>query len=238
LIKKKRQGVEVCADLEKKLSAFIENIILNQALLPEQECLLEIVSLPSQDISVYLNIIFSGEKTNQHVLSLFFKFFPGNLDIFYQRAELRLQDIEFIFSLIKALGQLPAQVTSGVLDRLYSSGNELIKVEVLKTMQQLKKVNIEFLVRQLNTDSPLLRKSVFSVLMDARVGDGALDLLLKIPNFFGIRNTLLIENMQIVFDLGLIEAAGRIRDLSCRRFFWNRELRDKAKQVLKEWNAH
>jgi hypothetical protein len=43
--------------------------------------------------------------------------------------------------------------------------------------------------------------------------------------------------MQIVFDLGLIEAAGRIHDLSRRRFFWNRELRVKAKQVLKEWNA-
>ena len=62
-------------------------------------------------------------------------------------------------------------------------------------------------------------------------------MLFKIPSFYGRKNELLIENMQIVFDLGLIEAAGYIRDLSRRRFFWNRKLRDKANQILKEWNA-
>ena len=172
-------------------------------------------------------------------MSLFFKFFPGNLDIFYQRLEQKLQDIEFLCSLIEALEQLPGSLTLGILDYIYSSVNELIKVKILNIMRKLKKVDVEFLTRQLNTDSLALRKSILSVLiLDAQATDGALDLLLKIPNFCGKKNELLIENMQIVFDLGLIEAAGRIYDLSRRRFFWNRRLRVKAKQILKEWNAH
>ncbi|MDP2928042.1 MAG: hypothetical protein Q8N80_04525 [Candidatus Omnitrophota bacterium] len=238
LVKRKKEGISVCVDLERKFSVFIENIILSQSLLPEQECLLEMVSFPSQEVSFYLNRIFTAEKANKQVLSLFFKFFPGNLDIFYQRVEQKLQDLEFLFSLIEALGQLAVPVTLGILDHIYSSANELIKIEILNIMRKLKKVDVEFLMRQLNTDSPALRKNLLSVLiLDAQAGDGALDLLLKISNFCGRKNELLIENMQMVFDLGLIEAAGRIHDLSRRRFFWNWKLRAKAKQILKEWNA-
>ena len=239
LVKRKKEGISVCVDLERKFSVFIENIILSQSLPPEQDCLLEMVSFPNQEMSFYLSIIFNAEKVNKLVLGLFFKFFPGNLDIFYQRVEEKLQDIEFLYSLIEALGQLAAPVTLGILDHIYYSANELIKVEILNIMRKLKKGDVEFLMRQLNTDSPALRKNLLSVLiLDAQAGDGALDLLLKIPNFCGRKNALLIENMQIVFDLGLIETAGRIHDLSRRKFFWNRKLRVRAKQILKEWNAH
>ena len=63
-----------------------------------------------------------------------------------------------------------------------------------------------------------------------------MDLLLKINSPWGSKNNLLLENMQIVFDLGITEASSRIHDLATRKFFWNKALRDKAKQVLGEWN--
>ena len=44
--------------------------------------------------------------------------------------------------------------------------------------------------------------------------------------------------MQIVSDLGLIQALSRIQELSRKRFFWNQQLRAKANEILKEWNAH
>ncbi|MDD5130660.1 MAG: hypothetical protein PHS66_06425 [Candidatus Omnitrophica bacterium] len=238
LIKRKKEAVEACIDLEKKFSAFIENIVLNQSLRPEQEYLLEMVSSPGQEAGFYLNKIFTSAKTDRYILKLFFKLFPGNLDIFYQQVEQKLQDIDFLFDLVEVLGQLALPVTAGILDYIYSSVNELIKVKILDIMRKLKKVDTEFLMRQLNTDSPSLRKNLLSVLMlDAQGMEGALDLLFKIPSFFGGKNELLIENIQIVSDLGLREATGRILDLSRRRFFWNRQLRDKAKQVLKEWNV-
>lgn len=238
LVKRKHETDSVFIELEKKFSVFIENIILNQALTAEQEFFLELVSFPAQEMNFYLDKIFAAEKTNKHILSLFLKLFPGNLDIFYAKLQPRLQDIEFLISLIDALGQLTDPVTLGILDHLYTSTNELIKTEILNIMRKLKKVDAQFLVHQLNTHSPSLRENLFSVLiLDAQSIEGALDLLLKIPSFCGRNNQLLIENMQIVFNLGLIEAAGYIHDLSQRRFFWNRKLRNKANQILKEWNA-
>ena len=239
LVKKRKTGNSVCSELEKKLSAFIENMVLNKTFPAESEFLLEMVYLPTHEVNFYLDKIFAAEKADKHILSLFFKLFPGNLDIFYSKVEQKLQDIEFLFNLIDVLGQLNAPVTLGILDHIYSSANELIKIEILNSMRKLKKVDAQFLLRQLNTDSPSLRKNLLSALiLDAQVSQGALDFLLKIPSFCGKHNERLIENIQIVFDLGLIEAAGYIRDLSRRRFFWNRKLRSKAKQVLKEWNVN
>jgi hypothetical protein len=239
LLAERRKVNSVCADLEKKFSAFVENIILNQPLTAENEFFLEMVSFPTQEIDFYLDKIFTAEKANKHILSLFLKFFPGNLDIFYAKVKPRLPDIDFLFSLIEALGQISTPVTLGILDHIYDLSNELIKIEILKKMRKLKKVNVHFLLRRLDTDSPSLRKNLVSVLiLNAQGSEEVLDMLLKIPSFCGKNNWLLIENMQIVFDLGMIEAARYIRDLSRRRFFWNRKLRDKAKQILKEWNAY
>ncbi|MFH0918211.1 MAG: hypothetical protein V1830_03655 [Candidatus Omnitrophota bacterium] len=238
LVKKNKQGNSVSLDLEKKFSAFIESIILGQSLLPQQECFLQMVSSPSQEANFYLDRIFTGEKVNPQVLSLFFKFFPGNLDIFYQRVEQKLSDLEFIFSLIETLGQQSTPVTLGILDHIYSSANELMKIEILNIMRKLKKVDVEFLMRQLNTNSPSLRKNILSVLiLNPQAQEGALDFLFKVPSFCGLKNGLLIENLQIVFNLGITQAASRIQGLAGKRFFWNRKLRKVAQKILKEWNA-
>ncbi len=238
LVKRRKDAGSLFTGLEKQFSALIENLILTRPLDPETEFLLEMVAAPTQSADFYLDKIFAAEKANKHILGLFFRFFPGNLDIFYAKVELKLHDLEFIFSLIQALSQLNAPLTLGILDHLYSSSNEIIKIEILNNMRKLKKVDAQFLLRQLNTPSPRLRKNLLSVLvLDPQATDGALDLLLKITGFCGRNNERLIENIQIVFDLGLIEAAGRIYALSRRKFFWNSKLRKKAKQILKDWNA-
>ncbi len=238
LIERKKQGHGVCANLEKKLSAFIENIALNQSLAPEQEFLLEMISSPSQEASYYLDKIFASEKAGKQVVSLFFRLFAQQTDAFYQRLSQKLQDLEFLAGLIAALGQLAGPKALEVLEYIYSSANELIKIETLTAMAKFKKFDVDFLIRKLSTDSFLLRKKLFSVLiLDAQAREKALDLLFKIPNFFGKKNDLLMENIQLVFDLRCVEAAGRIRDLAGRRFFWNKKLRNKAKQILKEWNV-
>ena len=238
LAERKKEGVKVCIDLEKSFSSFIENIILNGSLAPEQEFLLEMVSLPSQELNLYLDKIFSAEKVNKQVLSLFLRLFQFNLDVFYERAAQRIQDTEFIASLIDALGQIDAPAALSILEYIYSGSNELIKFESLKAMRKLKKVDAQFLICQLNVDSFFLRRELISVLiLDARAKNDVLNLLFRISSFLGSKNELLINNMQIVFDLQIIEAAGFIKDLSRRRFFWNSRLRNKAAQILREWNA-
>jgi len=238
LLERKKQGIEVCANLEKKLSAFIENIALNQSLKPQQGFLLDMVSSSAHEAGYYLDKIFTPEKADKQVVSLFFRLFPQQSGAFYQRLERKLEDMEFLAGLIDTLGQLTGSEALEILEHIYSSANELIKIEILTAMAKFKKVDVDFLTPQLSADSFLLRKKLFSVLLlDAQASQKALDLLFQRPNFFGKDNGLLIENMQIVFDLGYLKAAGRIRELAGKRFFWNKNLRNKANQILKEWNV-
>ncbi|MCX5698557.1 MAG: hypothetical protein NTX01_02520 [Candidatus Omnitrophica bacterium] len=238
LAERKKEGIKACLDLEKSLSSFIENIVLNGSLASEQEFLLEMVSLPSQELNLYLDKIFSAEKTNKPALGLFLRLFQFNLDVFYERVAQRIQDTEFIVSLIDALGQIDASATLNILEYIYSGSNELVKFESLKAMRKSKKVDTAFLTRQLNTDSFPLKKELISVLiLDAQAKNDVLNLLFRIPSFLGSKNGLLIKNMQIAFDLYFIEASGCIKDLSRRRFFWNSQLRNQAARILKEWNV-
>ena len=189
-------------------------------------------------MNLYLDKIFTVEKVNKHILGLFLRLFQENLDVFNARLDQRLQDTEFLASLIDALSQIDASTTIKILEYIYSGANELIKFEVLKAMRKLKKIDSAFLIRQLNTNSFLLRSEIISLLLlDTKVRNGILALLFKIPSFLGSKNALLIENMQIAFDLHFTEAAVCIKDLSHRKFFWNSQLRNRANQILKGWNV-
>jgi hypothetical protein len=238
LSKREKEKISVCIDLEKTFSSTVENIALNDSLTSEQEFLLQMVSQPSQDLSLYLEKIFTAEKANKQALSLFLRLFQDSLGVFYERVDQRIQDTEFTGSLIDRLSQLDVPAIVGILEYIYSSANDLIKSESLEAMRKLKMVDIPFLVRQFNTDSLVLRRKLLSVLiLDTQAKNIALDLLFKIPSFLGSKNNLLIENMKIVFDLKFVEAISCIKDLSHRRFFWNKRLRNRAIQILKEWNV-
>jgi len=238
LLERKKEGIAACIDLEKKFSAFIEDIVLNKSLAVEQEFLIEMVSSPAQEIDVYLDRIFNDPEINRHVLILFFRLFPENLELFYQRLAQKLQDMEFLHNFVLVLGQFDAPISLGILEYIYSLANELVKLEVLKVMRKLEKIDSVFLVGQLNTDSFLLRKNLCSILsLAAQSNDAVLNSLFEIRSPFGRKNVFLLENMQIVFDLKFIEAVKNLRNLSHRRFFWNRKLRNRAKQILKEWNV-
>ena len=238
LAKRKKEGIKACINLEKSYSSFIENIVLNGSLISEQEFLLEMVTHSSQDLSVYLDRIFTAEKADKQVLNLFLRLFQGSLEAFYEKLDSKIQDTEFLANLTDVLSQLDTPASLSILEYVYLSANELVKFESLKAMCKLKKVDTTFLMRQLNTDSLLLRNRLLSVLiLDAQAKKDVLDLLFGIPSFLGSKNNLLIENMQIAFDLRFVEAISHIKQLGRRRFFWNRELRNKAVGILKEWNA-
>jgi hypothetical protein len=239
LTRRKEEGIKACVDLGKFFSSFIEDIVLNGRLTIEQEFLIGAVSATGKEMNFYLDKIFTSEKVDKHVLALFLRLFQDGLKDFYARLDQKIQDIEFLASLTEALNQAETPVTLDILEYIYSSANELVKIEALKAMRKLMKVDTVFLMRQLNTDSSLLRGQLLSVLiLDTRAKNDILDMLFKIPGFLGSKNELLIENMKIVFDLHFIEASGCIKDLSRRRFFWNRKLRNKAIQILKEWNVN
>jgi len=129
-------------------------------------------------------------------------------------------------------------VSMDILKHIYYNSNQLTKVEVLKSMGKLGKIDREFLLLELKTDSVLLKKNILLVLtLDKQSCQEALEFLLKIPSLLGSKNKMIMENMQIVYELGIFYAVKQIRQLACRRFFWNFRLRNQANKILKEWDA-
>jgi len=238
ILKRKAQEVNACSGLETKLSLSVENIVLSGGLAPEQEFLLEMVSSPSREPGVYLDKIFGAEKADKYILILFLRLFKDDLGVFYSRLEQKFQDMDFLLGLIATLGEISLPVTLDILERIYSSSNHLVKLEVLEAMARGRNIDSAFLIRQLNSDSILLKKGALSALIIEPAGrEEALKLLLNIPGQWGRRNRVIIENMQLVYSLGLKEASDYIKALARRRFFWNRRLREKAAKILKEWNV-
>ncbi len=238
LIKRGSQDFDFCDNLNRQLSALIEDMILNQCLPQDQEHLIDNISESSHDVDLYLDKIFNVPKVNRQILKLFCKLFSSDLAAFYGRVDQKNKDMEFFNSLIEATSALNCLVSLSILEYIYARVNQLTKVEVLKSMGKLAKIDREFLIKELKTDSALLKKSILSVLAtDKQGGDEALDLLLNISGFLGSKNKILLENMQLVYELKMFSAAKQISQLAQRRFFWNAQLRRKAINILKEWDA-
>ena len=238
LAKRGDQDIDLCSNLNKKLTSFIENLVLNNALPLDQELLIEKISVAAQDANFYLDKIFNVEKVNRQILNLFYRLFVDNLKIFYARLDQKIQDMDFLSSLIEAVSVPGCSFSMDILKYIYPGANQLIKVEVLKSMRKLDKVDRVFLMWALNTDSVLLKKNILAVLTLDKQGCGeALDFLLKIPSPWASKNKTIIENLQIVYELSVFEATKRIKELSLRRFFWNSRLRNQAIKILKEWHV-
>lgn len=235
---KRSSGSKVFADLEKKFSIFVEEIALKGGLLPEQEFLLEVVSSPAAELNLYLDKIFAVEKVNRQILRLFLRLFSSDMEVFYLKLDQRIQDTEFLASMIESVCQASSPLAISILEYIYKGANELVKIESLEGMRRIGKIDTAFLMKQLDTDSFSLRSKLISVLiLDNKLRKDVLNLLFDIPGFMGSKNDLLIENMQIACDLHFTEAAESLKGLSRRRFFWNKKLRAKALQILKEWNV-
>ncbi|MDD5060103.1 MAG: hypothetical protein PHY35_03175 [Candidatus Omnitrophica bacterium] len=237
LAQRRPENIGVCIELEKKLSACVENIVLGQTLSSEQEFLVDLIRFPSQGVDFYLDKIFAESKANKQILVLFFKFFQDRSELFYNKLGERLQDMEFLTDLVRVLSQFEIPASPAILEYIYSSANELIKLDALNVMRRLKNPDRSFLKNQLSFGSFQVRKSVCSILITDENSKNSVLELLRLPSPFGRKNNLLMENMQIIYELEIRDAVKDLQELGRRKFFWNSKLRNKAKQILKEWNV-
>ncbi|MFA5177819.1 MAG: hypothetical protein WC440_06735 [Candidatus Omnitrophota bacterium] len=223
-------------DLEKRIGETVENSIWDEVVPEGLALLAEALDKSYATADLYLDKIFRENRLNTHGLKLFLRFFPEKLDIFYEQLRLRRTDLEFLSQAIRILFEINLPVSAAVLKEVFFSGNELIKLEVLKSMGSSGGVDAGFLFPLLGEKSIALRKEALRIL---RKNDAdkkkALELLLGIPSPWGSKNQLILENIKIVEDLWLKEATDYLIAFSRRRFFWNRSLRVKALEVLKKW---
>lgn len=225
-------------DLEKRFSEFIENTVWEEALTPEFFYFVDSLDKVSFDMDFYLNKIFIENKLSPYGLKLFLRFFSQDLSRFYQNLIQKKSEIEFLGNMIGALKMVNLPVCLEVLKYIFSIADEFIKVEVLKAMQELTQIDKEFLFSILKTKDIFLKKEAIAVLIKKeQTKDEAIKELISIPSPLGIRNKIILQNLEIIEELRLSEAFDYIVSLSKRRFFWNRNVRNKAKEILRNWDV-
>lgn len=185
----------------------------------------------------YFNAIFSEHTVTPFLVSLFLTFFPNQIQTFYEKLNQQHADLDFFKKMIDAVTQIDLPVVNDILAHMYSFSNALMKIEVVRAMKKMKRMDEAFLFSVLQKEDAPLRKESLLVLLEGKGAENALRLLLGLPDEFGKYNSALLENIILVEEAQAQAAIPHLKMLLKRRFFWNRRIRDKAKEVLEKWHA-
>src|SRR3989338_5547507 len=212
----------------------IENLIFQVGGSKEFEGFSNLLSRSFLGVENYLNKIFNENIINSRVLKMYFKFFPGQQDIFYNNLKIKSSDTEFLRNLIESVKEIDSDLSLEIFKNIFFFSHSLIKLEILKAMRELSARDENFLFYILKAENVFLRKEALGVLArEEEAKFKALKLLLDMPGSWGRKNKILEENINIVVEEGLVEPA---RDfllvLSRRGFIWNKKLRKKANSAL------
>jgi len=224
--------------LEDKILLLAEDaIIANDA--PEYlEYFIDIMETSARGGDFYLEKIFTENIIHQNILKIFLKLFPDRLTIFLKKLEPMRQEVEFMEEIIKNLKSTKLAAIYKIYKDIYSFSNEFIKIEVLKAMRDLAEYDAEFLFGILERENVYLKKeALFILIRDESVKKRVAGALLSIPNFFGIKNKVVLENLKLIEELGLKEATEHLVILSKKIFFWDWKVKTQAKVILRSWNV-
>lgn len=242
IAEKKMQDIsfaDIFDPFRKRALSFIENLVLEDQGLPEAEYFSNMLTESSLQVSYYLDKIFKENKENPFLLKLFFRFFPGSLPIFRDFLKKKSTDADFLKNMVDSLKAVNSAASLQLLEYIYSFTHVLIKIEIVKAMREMNVRDEIFLFSILKGAEMPIKKEVFPLIKnDPRNVKNALEILLGIPSPLGIRNKILLENIEIVAeDGGGKETVDFLHMLSQKRFFWNRAVREKAKEALMRLHA-
>jgi len=231
---------DVFEELERGISDFVEKAIWEETPSDDLGYLANALQKSSLNSDFYLDKIFREEQINPYGLKLLFRFFPGSLPLFYENLEKKYSDMGFLAKIIENVSEAGPVLSGEILKHIFSFANEIIKIEALKAMRGVAGLDDEFLfsVLQKEKESVSLKKEALAILArEENTRKRAAQALLSILSPWGRKNKVIIENIRLIEDSGLKEAGAHLAALSKRPFFWNRNVRKKAAEVLKKWHA-
>jgi hypothetical protein len=222
--------------LEKQESSFLEEVIWEEAG-AELANITEALTKSAHRADFYLHKIFVERKINPCALKLFLRLFPGELAAFYGQLEKNASDIEFLIRIVGTLKEIDLPIIPEVLKRIYFAFNELIKIEILQAMRQLPRLDEEFLQSVLKKGDVSLKKEALAALIrDPAARKRAIENICSVKSFWGTKNKAIMENLLILEEFDLKEASFYLTELSNLPFFWNRGIRNRARDILKRWH--
>jgi len=222
--------------LQECISTIVENSVFEDELFIGIGNFIGLLKKSYLGFNFYLNKIFNEGRVNPNALKLLLKFFPDKLTLFYEQLDKRKSDIDFLAKIIKGFEEIDSPLSLEVLKRVFYFSNNLIRMEILKLMQSFSNYDVEFLFSILKERDIFLKKLVLLILSrDEKIKHTALEELLSIRSPFGKKNKVIMENIMVVeatVGIELKDVREYLTLLSKRRFFWNRDLRKKAIEVL------
>lgn len=225
-------------ELYRQISDFVDKKILADD--PPADIVYFIDSLQetAQSCDYYLSKIFYERKVNPYILRLFFKFFSNQKEDFYKELGQIHSDVEFLNEIVDNIRLSEYPLAAEIYKYIYSISGESTQLEVLKAMQSQQDYDSVFLFSILNKGDAFLKKEALLVLIKHDTDKKrVLDTLLGISSPLGLKNKLILQNLEIVEEVALDYAYEYLLILAKRRFPWNRNLRVKARSLLERCNV-
>jgi hypothetical protein len=228
---------EVLAEVEKNISEFIEGLLWGEENV-ELGYFVDKLPASGYDADFYLNKIFKEAILRPQGLLLFFRFFPGKMPAFYDLLKAQRQNIDFLLNFIACLRQVGHPVVPEVLGYIYSCADQIVKVEALKAMQGRAGVETGLLFQALSLPAAAIKQEAFFLLAKNESQRAkAVEILLGIPNSFGLKNDIVLENMGLIENVGAREAESFLLAYSKNYIFWHARVRKKAREILAKWHT-
>lgn len=217
---------------------FIERLIWDDLPPKDAADLIDSLTQTTSTSSFYIEKIFVENRINPYVLKLFFRFFPQDLSVFYKEIEYKSSDFEFMVKIIDSLKKIDELWAREALRNIFLISGKFIKIEILKAMKGFTKIDESFLLSLLHSKEAVFRKEALSILAkNPKAEKKALELLLDIPNFWGTKNNIIMENISILEELDLRDGSEKLSYLSKRSFIFSQKLKKRIKEILGKWNV-
>ncbi len=181
----------------------------------------------------YFDKIFSESSLNPNTLRLFLHFFPKDTDELCIKIGKQADSPIFLKKIIDNLRGIDLPETNAILIYIFKFANQFLKAEILKTMQSLSHLNENFLMSILEKEDIFLRKQVLLLLArNVHYRTKALETLFSINNFFGLKNKIIEQNINIVSDCDIKETRIYLERFSKIKVFWKKNLKKAAIKAL------
>jgi hypothetical protein len=189
-------------------------------------------------INAFLDKMFKENKVGPVVLQLFFQIYSESYYLFKKNLMKRSSDIDFLEEMTKNLGKVDSPASLESLKCIFSFCNESMKIKVLESIEKLYIQDEDFLFDILKMRGAPLKRITLKILMrNEHTKKRVIEELFSVLSPFGIKNRILLENIEIIQDMDLEKARDRLMALSEGKFFWNKKLRRETTRVLEEWDA-
>ena len=189
-------------------------------------------------INAFLDKMFKENKVGPVILQLFFQIYSQSYYLFKKNLLKRASDADFIEEIAKNLGKVDSPASLEALKCIFSFCNEPMKIKVLESIEKLSIQDEDFLFDILKMRGAQLKKIALKILMESEyTKKRVIEELFSIMSPFGIKNRILMENIEIIQGMDLEKARDRLMTLSEGKFFWNKKLRRETTRVLEEWDA-